>query len=85
MSKEPSAAQRMIVDIAPKLADLTDSVLFGDVWERLELSKRDRSLATVAALLPLNRSSGVSLACESHNRTSRNCYTRPVFGLRIRA
>jgi len=35
MSKEPSAAQKMIGDIAPKLADLTDSVLFGDVWERL--------------------------------------------------
>ena len=55
MSKEPSAAQKMIADIAPKLADLTDSVLFGDVWERPELSKRDRSLATVAALVALNR------------------------------
>ena len=30
-------------------------MLFGDVWERSELSKRDRSLATVAALLALNR------------------------------
>jgi 4-carboxymuconolactone decarboxylase len=55
MSKEPSAAQKMIADIAPKLAELTDSVLFGDVWERPELSKRDRSLATVAALVALNR------------------------------
>lgn len=55
MSKELSAAQKMIGDIAPKLADLTDSVLFGDVWERSELSKRDRSLATVAALVALNR------------------------------
>ena len=55
MSKERSAAQKMIGDIAPKLADLTDEVLFGDVWERPELSKRDRSLATVAALVALNR------------------------------
>ena len=46
MSKEPSAAQRMIADIAPKLADFPDSVLFGDVWEEPELSKRDRSPAT---------------------------------------
>lgn len=55
MSKEPSAAQKMIGDIAPKLADLTDNVLFGDVWERKNLSKRDRSLATVAALVAMNR------------------------------
>jgi 4-carboxymuconolactone decarboxylase len=39
----------------PKLAQLTDEVLFDDVWERKELSKRDRSLITVAALVALNR------------------------------
>jgi 4-carboxymuconolactone decarboxylase len=55
MSKELSAAQKLIGDFAPKLVDLTDRVLFGDVWERPELSKRDRSLATVAALIALNR------------------------------
>lgn len=45
----------MIGDIAPGLADLTDRVLFGEVWERPGLSKRDRSLATVAALVAMNR------------------------------
>ncbi len=55
MSKEPTAAQKMIGDFAPKLVDLTDRVLFGEVWERSELSKRDRSLATVAALIAMNR------------------------------
>jgi 4-carboxymuconolactone decarboxylase len=45
MSKEPSAVQKMIGDFAPTLADLTDRVLFGEVWERAALSKRDRSLA----------------------------------------
>ncbi len=55
MSKEPSAAQKIIGDFAPKLVELTDRVLFGDVWERPELSKRDRSLITVAALIALNR------------------------------
>jgi 4-carboxymuconolactone decarboxylase len=38
-------------DFAPKLAELTDDVLFSDVWERAELSQRDRSLVTVAALI----------------------------------
>ena len=42
--------------IVPKLIELTDSVLFGDVWERPGLSKRDRSLITVAALTALYRS-----------------------------
>jgi len=55
MNREPSAAQKMIGDFAPKLVDLTDRVLFADVWERQDLSKRDRSLVTVAALIALNR------------------------------
>ncbi len=55
MNKEPSAARKMIGDLAPKLVDLTDDVFFGDVWERSQLSKRDRSLATVAALVAMNR------------------------------
>jgi 4-carboxymuconolactone decarboxylase len=54
-SKEPSAAQKLFGDFDPKLAELTDNVLFGDVWERPGLSKRDRSLITVAALIALNR------------------------------
>lgn len=52
---QPTPAQRAIGDIAPKLVELTDNVLFGDVWERPELSKRNRSLATVSALIALNR------------------------------
>ncbi len=50
-SKELSPAQKLVGDLAPKLAELTDDVLFGDVWERAELSKRDHSLITVAALI----------------------------------
>jgi 4-carboxymuconolactone decarboxylase len=55
MGKEPSAAEKMIGGFASKLVELTDRVLFGDVWERKELSPRDRSLVTVAALILLNR------------------------------
>jgi 4-carboxymuconolactone decarboxylase len=55
MGKQQSRAQQLMGDIAPKLAELTDNVLFGDVWERPGLSKRDRSLVTVSALIALNR------------------------------
>ena len=41
--------------VAPKLGELTRDVLFGDVWERPELSKRDRSLMTIAMLTALYR------------------------------
>jgi 4-carboxymuconolactone decarboxylase len=41
--------------IAPKLGELTDSLLFGEIWERPELSKRDRSLITCAVLAALYR------------------------------
>lgn len=51
----PSAAQQLLGEIAPKLADLTDEVLFGDVWERPGLSPRDRSLITISALVALYR------------------------------
>lgn len=55
MAKELSTAREMMGDFAPKFVELTDQVLFGDIWERKELSKRDRSLITVAALVALNR------------------------------
>ena len=45
----------MIGDFSPKLVELTDKVLFGDVWARPQLSPRDRSLVTVSALIAMNR------------------------------
>lgn len=55
MPKPSDKAKKLIGDFSPKLVELTDRVLFDDVWERKELSKRDRSLITVAALIALNR------------------------------
>lgn len=52
---QPSRAQRLFGDINPKLAELTDNVLYGDVWARPGLSPRDRSLVTVSALIAMNR------------------------------
>ena len=55
-------------DVFPKLGELTDQVLFGDVWEREGLAKRDRSLATVAALVALYRR--ISCAATSGARST---------------
>ena len=44
-------ARQKVGEIAPKLAELGDTVLFGDIWERPQLSKRDRSLITCTAIV----------------------------------
>jgi len=48
--QEPSGAQNMFGDLAPALVHFTDDVLFGEVWKRGELGRKERSLITVAAL-----------------------------------
>jgi 4-carboxymuconolactone decarboxylase len=48
--KQVGGGRRTLGEFAPKLAELTDDVLFADVWNRPELSPRDRSLITVAVL-----------------------------------
>jgi 4-carboxymuconolactone decarboxylase len=55
-----SGARNTIGDIAPKLAEITDDVLFGDIWERSQLSKRDRSLITCAALVATGKAEQMS-------------------------
>ena len=54
-TQQPTTARDTVRTVAPKLIELTEKVLFGDVWERPGLKKRDRSLITVAALVALNR------------------------------
>ena len=49
--QQPSGAQRQFGQFAPFLVSMTDDVLFGQVWPRPELARRDRSLITVAALV----------------------------------
>ncbi|TGX54376.1 carboxymuconolactone decarboxylase family protein [Sphingomonas gei] len=54
--QRPSAAKGSeLAAVAPGLVEITDRVLYGEVWERKELSKRDRSLLTVASLMTANR------------------------------
>ncbi|TPN79628.1 carboxymuconolactone decarboxylase family protein [Mesorhizobium sp. CU2] len=53
--QEPTNARQAFGDLAPHLADITDKVLFGDVWEHPGLSPRDRSLVTITSLISLYR------------------------------
>jgi len=56
MAKAPPSAKRdRIKAFAPALVDYTNDVIYGDLWERKALSKRDRSLITVAALVATYR------------------------------
>ena len=56
ISRSTSSARNDVRPVAPKLIELSETVLYGDVWERPGLSKRDRSLITVAALMAMGRS-----------------------------
>jgi 4-carboxymuconolactone decarboxylase len=53
--KQASPLRKSLGELAPKLVDLTEDVLFGDIWERPTLSKRDRSLITCAALVAMGK------------------------------
>lgn len=55
MATSSSDIRDRLRSTAPKLMELTDKVVFGDMWERPELSKRDRSLITVAMLVANHR------------------------------
>jgi len=54
-SARPSVTPRAMNEFAPKLAEITNHVLYGEVWPDSALSQRDRSLGTVSALIAMNR------------------------------
>jgi len=58
--RSPDHAQKSYGDIAPKLAQVTDEFLFGDIWKRPQLSPRDRSLITCAALIMAGKTEQMS-------------------------
>ena len=53
--RSAASARDEVRGVAPKLNEMSEKVLYGDVWERPGLSKRDRSLITVAALIAMYR------------------------------
>jgi 4-carboxymuconolactone decarboxylase len=71
--KRQRVAPQAVYETAPGLADFTDDVLFGEVWERGELSARDRSLVTVATLV----STGKAAQTGSHVRRALDNGVQP--------
>ncbi|MDV3456502.1 carboxymuconolactone decarboxylase family protein [Sphingomonas sp. HF-S4] len=55
MERPSGAKGSELSEVAPAFVEMTDRVLYGEVWEREGLSKRDRSLLTVASLMTANR------------------------------
>jgi 4-carboxymuconolactone decarboxylase len=54
-SRTVSSARNEVRAVVPRLIELSETLLYPDIWERPGLSKRDRSLITVAALMALYR------------------------------
>lgn len=50
-----SASRNEVRTVAPRLIELTETLVYPDIWERPGLSKRDRSLITMAALTAMYR------------------------------
>jgi 4-carboxymuconolactone decarboxylase len=69
--QQPASARDQVRDIVPALVDLSERVLFGEVWERPGLSKRDRSLITCATLIALGREK--QLVGHLHTRGAAAC------------
>ena len=73
MAQEISPARERIRGTVPKLAEISDTLIYGEVWERPQLSKRDRSLITVGALMAMGREAQL----EGHiERALRNGVTK---------
>jgi 4-carboxymuconolactone decarboxylase len=55
MAVKPSPAREAVRGTVPKMIELSETVIYGDIWERPGLSKRDRSLVVVATLIATYR------------------------------
>src|ERR1700744_4180640 len=51
MAVKPNPAREAARAVGPRMIELSETVIYGDIWERPGLSKRDRSLIVVAALI----------------------------------
>jgi len=55
MAQSANPSRDAVRDIVPDLIGYSERVLFGEIWERPGLKKRDRSLIVVATLIALGR------------------------------
>jgi 4-carboxymuconolactone decarboxylase len=51
MAVKPNPSREAVRAVVPRMIELSETVIYGDIWERPGLSKRDRSLIVVAALI----------------------------------
>jgi 4-carboxymuconolactone decarboxylase len=75
-----AASRNDVRTVAPKLIELTETLVYPDIWERPGLSKRDRSLITLAALTALYRPDQLKGHTE---RALANGVTKEEIGERI--
>ena len=55
MANRPASARDAVRGVVPKMIEVTEQVIYGDVWDRPGLSKRDRSLVVIASLISTYR------------------------------
>jgi 4-carboxymuconolactone decarboxylase len=55
MTKPPAGGRDAVRATVPKMIEVTENVIYGDIWERPGLSKRDRSLVVLATLISTYR------------------------------
>ena len=53
--RNPSSSKDKVKSVAPKLVEVIDTTVYGDIWERPDLSKRERSMITVAVLIGMRQ------------------------------
>jgi 4-carboxymuconolactone decarboxylase len=70
-------ALEAMAEVAPRFRELTDDLLFGEIWERPHLSKRERSMIVVATLIALYRTDQIG---NYIRRAMRNGVTREEIG-----
>ena len=51
MAVKPNPSREAVRAVVPRMIELSETVIYGDIWEHPGLSKRDRSLIVVAALI----------------------------------
>src|SRR5260221_11331255 len=52
---QANASREAVRNVVPDMINYSEKWLFGDIWERPGLKKRDRSLIVVATLIALGR------------------------------
>jgi hypothetical protein len=74
MAQQQNPARKRVRAIVPKMIELSEQVIYGDIWERPQLSKRDRSLIVVGdalSSLPIDRNSSRVISAGHWTTASR--------------